>query len=120
MGLTRLAAFGAAGLGLGVARAFGVGLPCPWRYLTGTRCPLCGATHVGAQLLRLDVAGAFTANPFVFCGLVVLGVLGLLWTIEALGGPAVRWPAVLRGAGDRWWLAIGVLGVTFAVLRNIW
>lgn len=118
--LRRLGVFGATGVALAGMGALGVGLPCPWRYLTGTLCPLCGATHLGVRLLALDVPGAFAANPFVFMLLVVLAGLGVLWAVEALGGPAVRPPRFLTRSVDRWWLALGVLGVAFAVLRNVW
>ena len=119
-GLRGLAGFGAAGLTLSALGAFGVGLPCPWRALTGTLCPLCGATHVGVSLLRLDVAGAFAANPFVGVLLVLLTGLGVAWAVEAAGGPGVRPPRVLTRTPEAWWLALGVLAVTWGVLRNVW
>lgn len=115
-----LGRFAAVGGGLTVLGALGVGLPCPWRALTGTLCPFCGATHLGVAFLRLDAAAAFAANPFLALVLVGLGGLGVLWTVEALGGPGVRPPSWLTRTPDRWWLALGVLGVTWAVLRNVW
>jgi hypothetical protein len=118
--LGRLAGFAAAGTALaGLAATTGLGLPCPWRGLTGTLCPLCGATHLGVRLLQLDPVGAFAANQFVFVGLVVLAVLGGAWSVEALGGPKLRPPRPLRVGADRWYLAIAVIGVGFAVLRNL-
>lgn len=119
-GLRSLAVFGAVGFGLSaLAATTGLGIPCPWRSLTGTLCPLCGGTHVGMALLGGDLAGAWAANQFVVVGLVGLAVLGLLWTVEALGGRAVRPPRVLRGRPDRWWVAVGMVAVLFAVWRNL-
>lgn len=119
-GLRRLAGFAGAGAVLSLAGAAGYGIPCPWRALTGTLCPLCGSTHLGVRLLHGDVAGAFAANPFVFTLLVVLAALGVAWTVAALGGPIVRLPRRLRGlSADRWWLALAVIGVGFAVVRNV-
>ncbi len=119
-GLRSLTAFGGAGLGLSVVAATtGLGVPCPWRSLTGTLCPLCGGTHVGVALLHGDLAAAWAANQFVVVGLAGLVVLALLWTIEALGGPGVRPPRVLRGRPDRWWLAVGAIAVLFALWRNL-
>ena len=119
-GLRALGTFGAVGLGLsGVGVATGLGIPCPWRQLTGTLCPLCGGTHVGLALLQGDLAGAWAANQLVVGGLVVLVLLGLLWTIEALGGPAVRPPRSLRGRPGLWWVVIGAVAVVFAVVRNL-
>ena len=118
--LGRLAAFGAAGGVLSALGAAGIGVPCPWRLLTGTLCPLCGATHLGVRLLHLDIPGAFAANPFVFAALLVLAGLGVAWSVAALGGPGVRLPAWVTPSADRRWLAIGILAVTYAVLRNVW
>ena len=119
-GLARLGAFAAVGGGLSVLGALGLGVPCPWRELTGTLCPLCGSTHLGMSLLRGDLAGALAANPFVFAILSVTSVLGVLWTIEALGGPRVRLPGRRRPSADQWWLALAVLGIGYAVVRNVW
>ncbi len=119
-GLRALGVFGAVGLGLSaLATTTGLGIPCPWRSLTGTLCPLCGGTHVGVALLRGDLAGAWAANQFVVGGLAVLVLLGLLWTIEALGGPAVRQPRPLRGRPGLWWVVVGAAAVVFAVVRNL-
>ena len=119
-GLRSLAAFGGVGLGLSVVAATtGLGLPCPWLALTGTLCPLCGGTHVGIALLHGDLAAAWAANPFVLVGLLGLTVLGLLWTLEAFGGPGVRLPRALRGRPDRWWIVVGVVAVLFALWRNL-
>ena len=116
--LRGLAAFGAAGLALSAAGVAGYGLPCPWRVLTGTLCPLCGATHLGMRLLAADVPGAFAANPFVF--LILAGVTAVTaWTLAELAGasPPPRTPALLRG--DRLWAVLGILGLLFAVARNL-
>ncbi|MFT3971673.1 MAG: DUF2752 domain-containing protein [Micropruina sp.] len=119
-GLRALGIFGAVGLGLsGLAATTGLGIACPWRALTGTLCPLCGGTHVGMALLRGDLAGAWAANQFVVGGVVVLVLLGLLWTIEALGGPAVRPPRSMRGRPGLWWVVIGAVAVVFAAVRNL-
>lgn len=118
--LRGLAGLGAVGLGLSaLGLATGIGLPCPWRMLTGTLCPLCGATHVGMALLQGDLGGAWAANPFVLIGLLVLTLLGGLWTVEVLGGAAVRPPRWLRLSANRWWLAIGVVAIAFAFWRNL-
>jgi hypothetical protein len=124
-GLTYLAGFFAYGLGLSVLYAkVGIGLPCPFRWATGWDCPLCGATRMGSALLHLEVAAAFALNPVVLVGLVVLSALGVLWTVEVLGGPRVRPP---RRVGERLrrvhptrWLLLGMtLAVLYTVVRNV-
>ena len=44
---------------------FGVGIPCPFRTLTGWMCPGCGVSRLCLCLLRLDLAGAWAANPVI-------------------------------------------------------
>ena len=115
-----------AGLGIGISALYagsGIGFPCPFRLATGWNCPLCGGTRLGAALLHLDLGAAFAYNPAVFIGLVVASVLGALWVVEALGGPAVRPP---RAVAARWraitpsaWLGLGLAGAAvYTVLRN--
>ncbi|WP_375426409.1 DUF2752 domain-containing protein [uncultured Friedmanniella sp.] len=115
------------GYGLAVSAVYattGVGLPCPFRALTGWQCPLCGGTRLGRALLEGNVGAAFADNPVVFVGLAVLSVLGILWTVEVLGGPAVRlpraWAARVQAVHPTRWLVVALgLAVAFVVLRNL-
>ena len=124
-GLTVLGGTAAFGVALSAVYAVtGLGLPCPFRMATGWDCPLCGGTRLGGALLRGDVAAAFDFNPVVLVGLVVSTLLGVLWTIEVLGGPAVRLPAGvtarLRGVSSRRWLAVGLMAAAVdVVLRHL-
>ena len=117
--------FFATGLGLSaIYAATGAGAPCPFRMMTGWECPLCGGTRMGSALLHGDVATAFAFNPLAFIGLGVVTVLGLLWIIEALGGPKVRPPAriadrLVRVHPTRWLIVGVVVGVVYTVLRNL-
>ncbi len=119
----RLQSLGLMGLfGAGISFTYqftGLGLPCPWRALTGTLCPFCGSTRMGADLLRFDMAGAWEANPFVFSLGVLVSLAAVAWTIEAVGGPALRLPPRLRDQRP-WYLALGLAAVAFAVVRNAW
>jgi uncharacterized protein DUF2752 len=123
--LRPLVGFFAAGLGLSALYATtGVGVICPFRALTGWDCPLCGGTRMGSALLHGDVAAAFAFNPVALVGIAVLGVLGVLWVLEALGGPAVRPPAkvrrwLVRTTPQQRLVAFFVVGVVYTVLRNL-
>ena len=60
---------------------------------------------MGSALLHGDVQAAFLYNPLALIGLLVLGLLGVLWAVEAAGGPAIRLPRSLADvvtAGTRW------------------
>lgn len=76
---------------------------CPLRLLTGVPCPLCGMTTGTVSLVRGDLAGAATANPFSLAF-----APGLLWhagrTIRQIFAPralprvslfTARWAAIL-------------------------
>lgn len=114
-------AFFAGGLGLSALYATtGVGMPCPFRLLTGWNCPLCGGTRMGGALLHGDIAAAWSFNPVALVGLLVIGTLGVLWALEAAGGPAVRLPRRLGRVSAARWLVLGVgLAVVWTVLRNL-
>ena len=118
-------AFFAGGLALSTLYATtGVGLFCPFRALTGWDCPLCGGTRMGAALLHGDVLAAFGFNPLALLGLVILGVLGALWTVEAAGGPTVRLPRPLadrlRRVRPTQWLTVGLLvALIYILVRNL-
>jgi hypothetical protein len=118
-------AFFAGVLGLSALYATtGLGLPCPFRLLTGWDCPLCGGTRMGDALLRGDVPAAFGFNPLALLGLALLGVLGVVWAVEAVGGPAFRLPRPLserlRRVHPMRWLVIGLLvAVIYTIARNL-
>ena len=124
-GLKWIGGFFAYGLGMTVLYAStGVGLPCPFRIVTGWNCPLCGGTRMGDALLHLDIGAAFAYNPMALVGLLVLATLGGLWTVQLAGGPAVRLPKRVRdrltAVRPTTWLAAGVIGmVGYTILRNL-
>lgn len=64
--------------------------PCGFLVYTGYPCPGCGLTTSFANMIRLDVAGAFMANPF--------GILLFLCTAAmvpvALAGIVRRMPVI--------------------------
>jgi hypothetical protein len=118
-------AFFAGGLALSALYATtGLGLPCPFRAITGWDCPLCGGTRMGEALLHGDVSAAFGFNPVALIGLCVAGVLGVLWAVEAAGGPTVRLPRALsmrlqRIAVSLWLIAALVAAVAYTLVRNL-
>jgi hypothetical protein len=79
---------------------------------------------MGGALLHGDVLAAFGFNPIALVGLVILGVLGTLWTVEAAGGPAMRLPRPLadrlRRVSPTQWLTVGLLAaVIYTLARNL-
>lgn len=116
------AAFGVTLSALYAATGFGLG--CPFQAVTGWDCPLCGGTRLGGALLHGDLAAAFAWNPLVFVGLAGLSVLGVLWVVEAAGGPKVRLPASLavrarRLSPTHWLVVAGLVAVAYTLLRNL-
>jgi hypothetical protein len=79
---------------------------------------------MGSALLRGNVQAAFLLNPLALIGLVILGLLGVLWAVEAAGGPAIRPPrslaAQLRRVRLGQWLALGLaVAVLYTIARNL-
>jgi Protein of unknown function (DUF2752) len=79
---------------------------------------------MGSALLHGDVQAAFLCNPLALIGLLVLGLLGVLWAVEAAGGPAIRPPrslaAELRRVRLGQWLALGLaVAVLYTIARNV-
>ena len=124
-GLKWMAGFFAYGLGLSALYATtGFGLPCLFREVTGWECPLCGGTRMGSALLHLQIGAAFAFNPVALVGLILVGLLGVLWTVQVAGGPGLRLPVKLRERlmavhPSSWILAGTAVLVVYTVLRNL-
>lgn len=109
----RLGALGILAVGGAAYAAFADrfgGLPCPFRALTGLRCPGCGVTTLLLRLLRGDWAGAFWANPFLLLSAPAL--LVILWRF--------LWKDTLPGRG--WQIAAWcylVALILWGILRNL-
>ncbi|RYZ29378.1 MAG: DUF2752 domain-containing protein, partial [Propionibacteriaceae bacterium] len=81
-------------------------------------------TRMGGALLHGDLAAAYAFNPLALVVIATLGVVGVLWAVEALGGPAVRPPVGLRRRLARTTpsqrlAAVVVVAVAYTVLRNL-
>jgi hypothetical protein len=71
------------------------GLPlCPFKAVTGLPCPGCGITHAFLALGRLDLAGAWAANPLVFPLSVLVALCALGRTPRVLSSSKVTLPAL--------------------------
>jgi hypothetical protein len=79
---------------------------------------------MGSALLHLDIGAAFAFNPLALVGLLVLGSLGVLWTVQLAGGPRLRLPANLRqrlrpARLTSWLLGGTAVLIVYTVLRNL-
>ncbi len=88
---------------------------CGFRWLTGFYCPGCGSGHAAQALLRLDLLGAWRANPLALLVAVPVAV-GLArhmrWALLGGAAPGARVPA-----GWLWALLLAI--VAFWILRNV-
>ena len=91
-------------------------LPCPMYVSTGLYCPGCGLTRAAYALLHGQIGRAFGYNLFfpLFFGALILG--WWVWMRSAMGLRPVRW---LAGLPTKLPVAIGVILLSFAVLRNL-
>ena len=54
---------------------------CPFRYIFGIPCPLCGMTRAFISLLKLDISKAFNYHAF-WPGIVVLFILYFIFLFK--------------------------------------
>lgn len=94
----------------------GIGIPCLFRLVTGLLCPGCGNSRAALCLMRLDIAGAFAANPLFLPEFLYLAWVYLLSCKSYLSGGRFSyrppWPAVdiiLLGAVVLWWIVRNLL-----------
>lgn len=88
---------------------------CPFLFLTGHPCPLCGGLRAVNDLVHLRVADAVGSNVLVVVGVILAVALWARWTaVRARGVNA----AFVNPPG---WLSMTALGVLigFGVLRNL-
>ena len=110
-----MAVAGAAVLWPAVTGATGLALPCPLRSVTGIPCPLCGMTTAAQALVRGDLDGAVSANPFV----LLLAAL----TVVAVVSMTLRRTGLLRSPPP--WSTVAVarstlLAVALAATSEVW
>ena len=106
-------------LGIGIAYLIFVlctdmGIPCPLYSITGLQCPACGVSRMIIALVRLDVAAAFSYNPFIMItGPVILAYIVCYEVrfIRSGDGSMGKWDILL-------WVLSGA-AIVFGVLRNI-
>jgi hypothetical protein len=87
---------------------------CPFRTLTGFRCPGCGTTRALHQLLHGNLLAAFELNPLLLLALPVVGILLILYTRSAITGRPM--PQIVLPRKFAWALYVVVFG--FWVFRN--
>lgn len=96
-----------------------LGLPCLLNLTTGWDCPLCGATRMGAAILRGDLIAAWYFNPLALVG----GTALLAWFVGALLYQAgwLRRPMPRpRGTLGRVLVGLLLVGlVVFTIGRNL-
>ncbi len=105
-------------LGWGIAyyvwlKIGGPAIPCLFRKMTGWKCPGCGITTMFLNLLELDLAGAYQANPFLF-------VTGPFLLVELLYLVILSYKERGIPKWNEWVLGIYTCAlIIFGILRNI-
>jgi hypothetical protein len=87
---------------------------CPFNWLTGLLCPVCGATRMAYDLLHADPVRAFHDNALLLVSTPFLLAVAGRWAVAGLRGR--RWRPVL---GPRAGAAVGAVLVAWAVARNL-
>ena len=90
-----------------------LGIPCPFRTITGWLCPGCGITHMLIALIQLDFHTAYLENPFLLLTLpFVIGQIIYQRYLQLTKQVNPRWNQVLL------WLYVIAL-IIFGILRNL-
>jgi hypothetical protein len=80
----------------------GVGLPCPFRTLTGLPCPFCFGTKAWILMMQGRVVEAITYNPLAVL-LFVFAIGAACWLIAAIAFGLPRHPINRWSDGNRFW-----------------
>lgn len=90
-----------------------LGIPCPFRTITGWLCPGCGITHMLIALIHLDFHTAYLENPFLLLTSPFL-IVEILYQryLQLTKQVNPRWNQVLL------WLYVIAL-IIFGILRNL-
>ena len=91
-------------------------LPCPFHYLTGLHCPLCGSQRALHHLMHGELQLAFWTNPLLIAG-ILIAILFLVyrWINSGLGQPSkIR----LLSSEKLTYTSIGII-VLFWIARNL-
>jgi hypothetical protein len=93
----------------------GVFPPCPFRFLTGLKCPGCGTLRALHQLLHGNIVGAFQLNP-----LMVLCMPLAVWFVVSHVSVLVRGRSLrgVRVKPSMIWTILGII-MSYGILRNI-
>ncbi len=90
-----------------------LGIPCPFRTITGWLCPGCGITHMLIALIQLDFHTAYLENPFLLLTLpFVIGQIIYQRYLQLTKQVNPQWNQVLL------WLYVIAL-IIFGILRNL-
>ena len=99
---TFLPLLAAVGLLAGSAAAMYWAPGCPVRESTGLKCPGCGTGRAAGALLKGDISALFYWNATLLPMVLLL--------LVAAFSPPWRW---------RGWLLLGVLTLSFGIVRNL-
>ena len=93
--------------------ATGLGIPCPFRLITGWKCPGCGISTLFLLLAEGDLRGAYAANPFLFVTMPLL-LAQIIYTtyLKKCSRPLPPWNQRLL------FVYLAAL-IVFGVMRNI-
>lgn len=107
-------------LGVGVAyfvfvTVTRIGIPCPFRLITGLQCPGCGVSRMMLALARLDLVSAFAYNP-----VVLLTAPILLYCLIRSDIDYIRTGRSSVSKYNFVWISETVILIVFGVVRNFY
>ena len=90
-------------------------IPCPFRTLTGLRCPGCGLSHAAVCLTHFDLAGAFRENALfvpIYAYLIYTFIKIFIPKKPHTGHDAGMWPdLIFLVIIIFWWIIRNIYGI---------
>lgn len=92
-------------------------LTCPFHYITGLLCPLCGGQRMVVALLHGRVGEAWALNPvaFVLCTAAVI-----LYALSLYNGYMLKRGRSTLAAGFITWLQSGTAILLLVAILMVW
>lgn len=93
----------------------GIGIPCPFKSVTGFLCPGCGVTKMSEAALRFNFKEAFLCNGAVLC---LLPLLTAVYGVETVRYVRSGDASFCRASSVIVWVSLIIL-LIFGIVRNL-
>lgn len=98
-----------------IVNVVGIGIPCPFHFITGLKCPGCGITTMFVAIWNLNFYEAFIANPLTFVLLPVWFIFIIYLSVIYINKGGLSLPTYVNYCV----VVLGAIYIIFGILRNM-